>query len=116
MLRLLADENFNGYIVRGLLRRRAGIDLVRVQDVGLIEQNDQDILEWAGVNNYILVTHDRATIPNFAYERVRVGKPMPGVFVFNDKISLRDAIDELLFLDEFSQQDDWYHLVTFLPL
>jgi hypothetical protein len=31
MFRLLADENFNGDIVRGLLLRRTDIDLVRVQ-------------------------------------------------------------------------------------
>ena len=34
MLRLVADENFNGAIVRGLLRRQADLDIVRIQDVG----------------------------------------------------------------------------------
>lgn len=33
MLRLLADENFNSEIVRGLLLRRSDLDVVRVQDV-----------------------------------------------------------------------------------
>ena len=36
MLRLAADENFNGDIVRGLLRRNPKLDIVRVQDVGLL--------------------------------------------------------------------------------
>ena len=35
MLRFAADENFNGDIVRGLLRRNPNVDIVRVQDVGL---------------------------------------------------------------------------------
>ena len=35
MLRLLADENFSGDIVRGLLLRQPDLDLVRAQDVGL---------------------------------------------------------------------------------
>jgi hypothetical protein len=35
-LRLLADENFDNTIVRGLLRRRPSIDVVRVQDVMLV--------------------------------------------------------------------------------
>ena len=34
-MRFLADENFDNTIVRGLLRRKLEIDLVRVQDVGL---------------------------------------------------------------------------------
>lgn len=35
MLRLLADENFNGDIVRGLLLQKPDLDVIRVQDVGL---------------------------------------------------------------------------------
>ena len=35
MLRIGADENFNGAIVRGMLRRQPALDLVRIQDVGL---------------------------------------------------------------------------------
>jgi adenylate cyclase len=35
LLRLAADENFNNDIVRGLLRRKPDLDIVRVQDVEL---------------------------------------------------------------------------------
>lgn len=35
MLRLATDEDFNNRILRGLLRRRPGLDIVRVQDAGL---------------------------------------------------------------------------------
>jgi hypothetical protein len=35
-LKPLADENFDNTIVRGLLRRNPNIDIVRVQDVGLL--------------------------------------------------------------------------------
>ena len=40
MLRLLSDENFNGDIVRGLLFHRPNLNLIRVQDVGLLEADD----------------------------------------------------------------------------
>lgn len=39
-LRLAADENFNGAIVRGLQRRLPDLDIVRVQDVGLSSVED----------------------------------------------------------------------------
>ena len=45
MLLLAADENFDNDIVRGLLRRRPDIDVVRVQDVGLSGASDPIILE-----------------------------------------------------------------------
>ena len=47
MLKLLADENFDNTIVRGLLRRDASIDIVRVQDVSLSGEDDSTILAWA---------------------------------------------------------------------
>jgi hypothetical protein len=47
MLLLVSDENFNGDIVRGMLRRRPDLEIVRVQDVGLTQTPDPDILEWA---------------------------------------------------------------------
>ena len=47
MLLLAADENFNNDIVRGLLRQRPELDIVRVQDVGLSGADDVAVLEWA---------------------------------------------------------------------
>ena len=47
MLRLAADENFDNDIIRGVLRRDPGVDIVRVQDVGLAGAEDPDVLEWA---------------------------------------------------------------------
>jgi predicted nuclease of predicted toxin-antitoxin system len=59
MLRLAADENFNGDIVRGLLRRNPKLDIVRVQDVGLSGADDPSVLQSAADRGRILVTHDR---------------------------------------------------------
>lgn len=114
MLRLLSDENFNGDIVRGLLLRRPTLDLCRVQDVGLEEADDPTILEWAAVNNRILLTHDRATVPDFAYARVVLGQPMPGVVP--DRMAVRQVIEELLLMDACSEQAEWVGLVIYLPL
>lgn len=47
MLLLAADENFNNDIIRGLLRRKPDLDIVRVQDVGLSGADDPTVLEWA---------------------------------------------------------------------
>ena len=68
MLRFISDENFNGDIVRGLFLRQPDLDLLRVQDVGLGTVDDPTILSWAAKNNRLLLTHDRATMPDFAYQ------------------------------------------------
>lgn len=36
MIKLLTDENFEGDVLRGLIRRMPGLDVVRAQDVGLM--------------------------------------------------------------------------------
>src|SRR5437016_10400269 len=98
MLRLVSDENLNGTIVRGMLRRQPELDLVRVQDVGLAETPDAEILEWAASQGRVLLSHDVSTVPPAAHRRVADGKPMPGVFIVPDRMPIGQAIDELLFL------------------
>lgn len=116
MLRLLSDENFNGDMVRGLFLRQANIDLLRVQDVGLRELDDPTILDLAASNERILITHDCATLPDFAYERIIRGEKMAGLFVINDRMPIRRAIDELLLLIDYSEQAEWKGTVLYLPL
>jgi len=45
-VRWLADENLNKDIVRGLLRRKPDLDVVRVQDVGMSGTDDPSLLAW----------------------------------------------------------------------
>jgi predicted nuclease of predicted toxin-antitoxin system len=116
MLNLLSDENFNGDIVRGLLLRQPNLDLLRVQDIGLREVDDPAILAWAASNERILLTHDRATMPDFAYNRLVKGEPMAGMFVVNDRMPIRQAIDELSLLADCSQQAEWKDIVLYLPM
>lgn len=70
MLRLVADENFNNDIVRGLLRRKPDLAIVRVQDADLSGADDPTLLEWAAQESRILLTHDVTTMTRYAYERV----------------------------------------------
>jgi predicted nuclease of predicted toxin-antitoxin system len=71
---LAADENFNNDIVRGLLRQKPSLDIVRIQDVGFSGADDPTILEWAAQEGQALLTHDVSKITHYAYERVRAGK------------------------------------------
>jgi hypothetical protein len=81
MLAFLADENFHGRIVRGLRRQQPALDIIRVQDIEKLQSaDDPTLLEWAAQAGRILLTHDAATIIGYAYDRVRLGLPMPGVF------------------------------------
>lgn len=91
-MRFLIDENFDNRILAGLLRRRPKLDAVRVQDAGLIGAEDPVILAWAAAEGRVLLTHDIATIPPFAYERVLAGDAMPGVIEVPFQMPVGDAI------------------------
>jgi hypothetical protein len=116
VLPLAADENFNSDIVRGLLRRKADIDIVRVQDVGLSGADDATILEWAAQQGRVLVTHDVSTLTQHAYARIAAGQPMPGVFEVSIRVSVAAAIDDLLLIVECSLEGEWQGQVRYLPL
>jgi predicted nuclease of predicted toxin-antitoxin system len=116
MLRLAADENFNGDIVRGLVRRKPDLDIVRVQDAGISGADDPAVLEWAARQGRVLLTHDVSTITRFAYERVREGKPMPGVFELRRSVPIGRAIEDILLLAECSLEGEWEGQVRYLPL
>jgi hypothetical protein len=116
MLLLAADENFNNDIVRGLLRRKSDLDIVRVQDVGLSGANDPTVLEWASQEGRVLLTHDVSTITHYAYERVRAGRSMPGVFELSRNVPIGVAIEDILLLAECSLDDEWEGQVRYLPL
>ena len=116
MLRLAADENFNGDIVRGLRRRNPDLDIIRVQDVGLSGADDDSILEWAANEGRVVVTHDISTLADYAFARVASGRRMPGVFAVRSKTPIGGVIDDLLLLAECSQDGEWEGQVRFLPL
>jgi hypothetical protein len=116
LLRLAADENFNGHILRGLLRRNPGVDVIRIQDTEVSGAEDPVVLEWTAREGRILITHDVKTITRFAYERVAEGKAMPGVFEVSDTIPIGKAIEDLLFLVECSREGEWEGQVRHLPL
>jgi hypothetical protein len=116
MLRMLADENFNNDIIRGIRRRISNSNIVRVQDVGLSGADDPTVLEWAAQNQRVLLTHDVCTLTAFAYDRIREGRPMPGVFEVSRKVPVAQAIEELVLLAECSIDGEWEGQVRYLPL
>ena len=115
-MRWLADENFNNDIVRALLRRRPGFDIVRAQDVGLSGADDVAILEWAARHDRVLLTHDVTTLTAHAYHRAGLGERMPGVFEVKCSAHVSAAVLDILLLTDCSKHREWEGQVRYLPL
>jgi hypothetical protein len=116
MIKFLADENFNGVVLRGLLRRLPELDIIRVQDVGLSGASDTQVLAFAAEENRVILTHDVRTFSRFAYQRVALRQAMPGVFEVSQDIPASVAINELVLVAECSIDGEWEGQVHHLPL
>jgi predicted nuclease of predicted toxin-antitoxin system len=116
MLGLVSDENFDNFLVRRLLRRFPDLDLVRVQDVGLLQADDETILEWAAKEGRILLTHDLRTVPSFAYNRINKSLPMPGVFLVPTDVSRTAVFDNIVIILSCSEAKEWENQIIYLPI
>ena len=117
MFRLIADENFDHDIIRGLHLRFPGeIDLIVSREIGLAGADDPDLLALAASQGRILLTHDKKSIPKHAYQRIVNAKPMPGVFVVPQSLAIGKAIEELILILCCSQQSEWQNIIQFIPV
>lgn len=116
MIKILADQNFNGDILRGLRERIPELDCVATYEVGIGAYSDPKLLDWAADESRVIVTHDAKTFPAFAYERMGKGEKMCGVIVVSAKTPIGQAIDdlELIIIGRF--ENEWENNVTRIPL
>jgi hypothetical protein len=115
-LRLLADENFNGRILRALRRQIPDLDVVRTQDTPLCGTDDQTLLQLAADEGRILLTHDVETLVGYAWQRVRSGMAMPGVIVVLTDRPIGQVIEDLEILLLASRSEELEARIYFLPL
>jgi hypothetical protein len=114
MVRLLTDEHIPTALIDALLDR--GVDVVRVQDVGLRSTPDPDILEWAATQTRVFVTFDWSTVPGFAYDRVRASLAMPGAVVVDETLMIGAMAEELHTIAVCGKPDDLRDQVIYIPL
>ncbi|MCX6359451.1 MAG: DUF5615 family PIN-like protein [Armatimonadetes bacterium] len=116
MTRLLADEDLDNHLVRGVLRHTPGADIVRVQDVGLSGASDAEVLAWSAEQQRAVVTHDAATLVAAAYARTVANGPMQGVFVAPKYGARATLIEHLALIASAGETDEWAGRVVYLPL
>jgi len=116
VIAFLVDQNFNAHIVNGLTRRNSLIELIHVRDIGLAAADDSVVLERAAIQGLVLLTHDRQTIPSFAYQRIAKGLPMPGVFLVRDDMPIAKAIEQILIAAYCFSSEECKGIVRYFPI
>ena len=117
--RFLADANFNLRVVAGLRRRQPQVEVMTARDLDLRETPDPELLAYAAMQGWILLTHDRKTMPG--HFRVFLaslgeGEHSPGVIWIAQQSPIGRAVEELLEIWSCSSHDEWRDQFTYLPL
>ena len=78
--------------------------------------DDVAVLAWAARENRVLLSHDVSTLTDYAYQMVRDGQRMPGVFEVSPDLAIAAVIEDLLLLAECSLEEEWDGQIRYLPL
>jgi predicted nuclease of predicted toxin-antitoxin system len=115
-MRWVADENFDGPILEGLLQQLPTLDILRVQDTALYTSEDPRVLAWAAEENRVLLTHDFKTMIRYALERVKNGLSMPGVVVVRHDERRGQIIADLVYICSAGTVADFEDQVVYVPM
>ena len=94
--RFLTDEGFNMDVTVGLRLRYPRIDLLTVQEAGLLHTPDPQLLEATRRLDRILLSHDVHTIPGHYYallSQLSHGEHVPGVLLVAQEAQIDQAIE-----------------------
>jgi GAF domain-containing protein len=116
MIRLLADENFNGDVLEALMRAEPTLDVIRAQDIELYQSPDPIVLEWAAREGRILLTHDVKTMTRFAADRIKADLPMPGVIEVRIRSPIGIVVEDILIVLLTSRPGELNNRVIYVPL
>lgn len=120
-LRYLLDENQRGLLWQVIQRHNGRglyvLDVVRVGDpVELpLGVDDPTILEWAEQEQRILVTFDKASIPNHLNNHLASGKHSPGVFILVRDDRPMEVLDFLVIAAWRTDTEEWADRFQYIP-
>ena len=114
-IRFQADADLKHAIVAGVWRRAATVDFRRAESVRLAGLADPAVLAAAAEDNRVLVSHDVNTMEGHFREFIK-HQTSPGLVLIPQKrISIGEAIENLLLLWEVLEAADLENRICLVP-
>ena len=98
-----------------MLRRLPEINFETAYEAGLEEASDPELLSFAAKEGYLLVTHDRKTMPRHFGALIESQKSA-GVLIISQSCEISRAIEELILVWEASEAEEYTNLIRPIPL
>jgi hypothetical protein len=96
-IRYLLDEHLNPAYRSQLVRRNPDLVVRIIGDLDVPPKGtlDPDILIWCEINEFILVTNNRKSMPRHLADHLAIGRHIPGILTINTDQSIGQTIYEL---------------------
>jgi hypothetical protein len=117
--RFLTDEGFNMDVTLGLRRRCPVMDVMTVQEAGLLHIDDHALLQATQRLDRILLSHDTHTMRDHFYAVLAqqpAGTHLPGVLLVAQEAPIGKAIEWIAEVWLASRHEEWRDMVEFLLL
>jgi len=117
-IRYLLDENVNPRLRKSLEQANPDTTVWLVGDPGAPGHGtlDAEILVWCEANFFVLVTNNRASMPVHLQDHASAGRQMPGIFILNPSMNIKDTRDELLLIYSVSEPTEYINRIIYLPI
>jgi hypothetical protein len=117
-IRYLLDENVNPILRAALLVQDSNLTVWQVGMPGAPKfgMPDAEILIWCEENKFILLTHNRKSMPVHLQEHLALNRHANGIFILNENMSVSEIVDELLLIASASELEEYLDLIRYLPI
>jgi hypothetical protein len=115
-VRFLADEDVRFKLVQAIRRLEPALEINTVQELGLSGSSDFDLLEWAYLQGYIILSHDVNTLKGHAEQRVQDAEGIAGVFLVKQQHVTRQVAESVVLIWSASELEEWRDKIVYLPL
>lgn len=114
-IQLLADADFNQYIVKGLRRREPSVKIWDAHQGKVIGLRDPQVLAVAAASGRVLISHDRKTMPGHFAEFIRTSES-PGVILVKQTLDIGPAIDQIILMWAVMDPEEFRNVISYVPL
>ena len=113
--RFLADEDLRRSIVRAVRRMAPTLEIVTIADEDLTSATDEEVLEFAWRNEWLVISHDVNTMKDFAEQRIADGRGIHGLFLAPQRQAIRQIAECLVLIWDASEFEEWRDRIVYLP-
>ena len=116
--KFLLDEHVNPRLREAVRQYDSEIVAWCIGDPGAPRRGtlDPDILLWCKAKGFSLVTDNRSSMPVHLRDHLDAGSHVSGIFILNNRMSMRQTAEELATIYGASEPDEYADIITFLPV